>query len=118
MEAAEALESRQIDVVGVAPERGAAREIHRDRPRRGRRWEGADHVEDEGDNERADRNVGEHRMHRVAEPRPVQEIAKRRERAVDGAEDALHQIAERVGPGGLRVDDGLEPATQHCGAIL
>ncbi len=53
-------------------------------------------------------------MHRVPEPRPVEQIAQSRERSVDGAEETLHEVAERVGPHGLRIQQRLEPAAEHA----
>jgi hypothetical protein len=53
-------------------------------------------------------------MHRMAEPGAVKQIAERREGTIERAEDALHQVAERISPGRLRIQDGLEPAAEHA----
>ncbi len=71
-------------------------------------------IEDRSDDERADRDVRQRRMQRMSEPRPMQKIAEPREGSIDRAEDALHKIAERVGPHGLRVQQRLEPAAEHA----
>ena len=101
----------EVDVIGVPRERGRqhTQESHADRPRR--RDGLARQVENGGDDQCADRDVGDHRMHGMAEPRPVQQVAQAGERTVHRAEDALEDVAERVGPDGLRIQQRLEPAT-------
>src|SRR6185295_8792174 len=66
-------------------------------------------VQDESQRERADRDVREHRMQRMAEPRPVEEVLDRPDRPEEGREPAVIEVAERLRPA---VVHGNEPGQE------
>ena len=63
----------------------------------------ADDVGDERDGQRADRDVRDDGMDRVAEPRPIQEVLDGPDRMEERAEPAVVEVAERLRPTGLGV---------------
>ena len=72
----------------------------------------ADDVEDDGEQERADREVGHRPMDGMAEPGAVEEVLDRPDRSEEGAQPAMVEVTERPRPAILRSDQSSEQ-TSH-----
>ena len=107
----------EVDVVGVADERGDDHEenTHTDRGRR--RRSRAHDVEHERDDEGSDRNVGDRRMQRMAKPHAVQEVLEDRDRLIERAEDRDEELAQWIGPHTLGIEDPRDRAVEHAASL-
>ena len=75
-------------------------------------------VEQDREQQRTDRDVGDRGVERVAEPTPVEQVLDRSKRAEQGCQPAMVEVAEGSRPDGLGVDDAEEQATQQTDTSL
>ena len=71
-------------------------------------------VEDDRQQERPDRDVGDRRMDGVPEPGAVQDVLDRPDRAEQGAQPAMVEVTEWTRPAVLRSDQPGEQTTQFA----
>ena len=72
----------------------------------------ADEIEDDGPEQQADRDVGRRGMERMPEPPPVEQVLDRPERPEQGAQPAMVEVPERLGPAvleGHETSEQIEP---------
>ena len=108
----------EIDVVGVARQRGEEHEHDPDPDGGRRRGALAREIEDQRDDVRADRDVGDRGVERVAEPDAIEKILDYRNRLVERREYRDEELAERIGPDGLRLEDPLDHPMQHAASLV
>ena len=106
-----------VGVVGEADDGGAEHRQDADQQRDVRPDRLADDVEDQRDGQRADRDVGQGRVNRVAQPRPVEEVLHRPHRPEQRRQPAVVEVAERPSPARLGVDEPRHEATDHRGHL-
>src|SRR5256886_15778720 len=107
----------KVDVIGVTSESGEQHEHDPDADGRGGGGALSGEVEDESDHVRADRDIRDRGMERVTEPDSVEEILDDRYRLVERGEDRDEDLAEWIGPHGLRFQDPLDRVVKHGGSL-